>query len=424
MKIYFLGIGGVSMSALAVMMKKQGHFVFGSDEVEGAGTEILKKNGIDVDFSVNEQHLMDADVIVASSAIKQDDPRMCLAKQFGKKILTRGQLLGEVANGYEKVIAVAGSHGKTTTTAMIFEVLKMAGFDPSLHLGGYRVEDGLNFVVAGKEFFVTEACEYHNNFLNLHPYISVVTNIEKEHMDFFKTFSNQLRSFETFKKQSLMLVDNFQSLQAKKVRHTKDGNLTFDLFDAGKKVMHLNLHICEDVNVQNCMYAFLVAKKLGIDNCIIKAGMENFKGVKTRFEKMKCESFPICVCDYAHHPTEISKAIETAKKVFKHKKLVTIFQPHTFSRTKSLLDEFVEVFKRLECPLFFKTYSARESPQDGLSSEQLCEIVQKSNKNAKYFDNFSDLHAFLMTLEEQDVALLFVGAGDLPSILHKNCFIE
>lgn len=420
--IYMLGIGGVSMSALAVMLKAQGFGVRGYDERNN--TKILKEQNISVDFHLNEEELKKADVVVYSSAIKPDNPQMILTKSLKKRLMTRGELLGWVAERFEKVIAVAGSHGKTTTTALIFEIMSCAGLNPTLHLGGYRVLDGKNFYLGGQEFFVTEACEYHDNFLNLHPYISVITNIEKEHMDYFKTFSNQLRSFEKFKKQSKFVVDDFGEIRATKICHDKNGHLIFSLVRENEKIMRVHLQICEEINTQNCIYAYLVCKKLGISDCIIKQGLESFKGVQTRFEKMRCRHFDTCICDYAHHPTEISKAISTAKKVFKDKTLVTIFQPHTYSRTKDLLQDFIAVFEKLEQPIFFKTYSARESPKDGISAEEFTKILQKTNKNAKYFENFEDLRDFLLNFSKTETALLFLGAGDLPDILHKNSFIE
>ena len=421
--VYFFGVGGVSMSGLAVMMKERGYAVGGFDEVENA-VKILQHVGICVDFCLNEEHISEADCVICSSAIKDDNPCKRFAVSCGKKILTRGELLGMVSDEHEKVIAVAGSHGKTTTTALIFQILQEAGVNPTLHLGGFRVENGKNFHLGGKEFFVTEACEYCDNFLHLHPYVSVVTNVEKEHMDYFKTFSNQLKSFEKFKKQSDFVVEGFEGVVAKRVRHDKNGGLMFSLWAGKEKIMNVHMKICEEVNTQNCIYAYLVAKKLGIEDCVIKSAFENFKGVKTRFEKVECPHFDTVICDYAHHPTELAKAIETAKKIYKKKTLVTIFQPHTFSRTKNLLDDFVSVFKQLEMPLFFKTYSAREKPEDGVDAEKLSKIIKKNNKNAQYFENFASLFDFLQKLNRKNIVLLFLGAGDLPNILHKNNFLE
>lgn len=423
-KYYLMGIGGVSMSVIAIMLKEKGFEVGGSDITFSRATQILEKHSIMVDLVLNEEKIKNADVIVLSSAIKEDNPHYLCAKKHKKKMLTRGQLLGMLANDFEKVIAIAGSHGKTTTTAMIYEILKCAGKNPTLHFGGFRIEDGQNYENGGNEFFVTEACEYHDNFLNLFPYISVVTNVEKEHMDYFKTFERQLSSFEQFRKQSEIVVEGQNNLHAKNLRHDKNGYLLFSLCEGNKKIMDLHLHICEEINTQNCIYAYQVAKLLQIPDCYIKMGLERFKGVSTRFEKVDCQYFDNVICDYAHHPTEISKAIKTAKKLYKNKTLITIFQPHTFSRTKTLLPEFIDVFKDVEIPVFFKTYSAREREDEGMSAKRFTEILKNCNENAKYFDNYEDLFEFLMQLKKSCAVLLFLGAGDLPVILHKNNFIS
>lgn len=422
-KFYFLGIGGISMSSLAIMMKKRGCFVRGSDLVRSRTTNMLEEEGIVVDYALNKEGIKSSDVVVVSSAIKPNDKILSFAKECKKKILSRGQLLGKISEEYENIVAVAGSHGKTTTTAMIYEILKFAGFEPTLHLGGFRLEDGKNFEIGERQIFVTEACEYYDNFLNLHPTISVVTNIEKEHLDYFHTFERQKQSFEKFKQQSKMVVEKNDRFKAKNIRHDKNGNLRFGLYEDNKKILDLHMNICEDINTQNCIYAYRVAKAFNVSDKIIKLSLEHFQGVNTRFEKMNCPFFESVICDYAHHPTEILKAISTAQKIFKKKRLVTVFQPHTYSRTKHLLSEFLKVFEKVDCPLFFKTYSARESPEDGISASQFVDILKNHNKNAKYFDNFDDMKQFLLKLDSKETILLFLGAGDLPTILHKNNFI-
>lgn len=422
MRYYFLGICGVSMSALACFLKEKGNYVRGFDDSCDVKKE-LDERLIFVDHSLNEKEILRADVVVSSSALKEGHPVFDYVHSNRKKIISRGELLGELSQGFEKVIAVAGSHGKTTTTAMIYEILKAAGKNPTLHLGGFRQEDGKNFEVGGEEFFVTEACEYYDNFLHLHPYIAVVTNVEKEHMDYFKSFTNQKKSFEKFKSQARFVVDDSQKVCVRGIRHDKKGGLIFDLYRDNRKIMHLHLRICEEVNVENCIYAYLVAKKLRIDDCVIKLALEKFGGVKTRFERVRCGEFEDVICDYAHHPTEIRKAIDSAKKIFSDKRLVTIFQPHTYSRTKSLLGDFLDVFECVDVPLFFKTYSAREKESDGVSAEYFAKTLKVRNKNARYFENFEDLHSFLKELPKDEVVLLFLGAGDLPSILHKKQFI-
>lgn len=412
------------MSALAIFAKQNGIEIRGSDEVESDATKLVENNGIRVDYEANFSAIDDCDAVVFSSAIKPDNVQFDYAKKSGKKLVSRGEFLGRIASDYEKIVAVAGSHGKTTTTAMIFQILKVAGLNPTLHLGGFLLPDRCNYYVGDKEYFVTEACEYYDNFLNLNPYLSVVTNVEKEHMDYFKTFANQLESFEKFKNQSRFVVDDIQNFRAKYLKHDVNGNLSFSLYEGSRKIMRLKLKICEEINTQNCIYAYIAAKKLGIEDCLIKKGLESFQGVKTRFERVKSSYFDYVILDYAHHPTEIKKAIYSAKKIFRNKRIVTIFQPHTYSRTKSLLKDFVDVFKYLDNPIFFKTYSARERPEDGVSAEELTQIIKKINKNAIFFKNFDDLMCFFEKLDKKETVLLFIGAGDLPSILHKNKFIE
>ena len=421
---YLLGIGGVSMSALAVMLKEKGFQVSGFDERESRTTKLLQENGIFVDFETNFDAINKADVVARSAAIKDDDPFVIYAKSQNKQIISRGQLLAQIAEDFDCVVAVAGSHGKTTTTAMIFEILSVAGLKPSLHLGGFRKENGQNFVLDGNEYFVTEACEYHDNFLWLHPDLSVITNVEKEHLDYFKTFENQKKSFTKFKAQSRVVVEGVGDCYAKNIRHDKFGRVHFDLFENNKFVFNLSLQLFEDVNVENCLYAYRAAKKLGIPDCAIKIALERFKGVERRFEKVSAKGFANVFVDYAHHPTEIKKAIETAKRLSKNKLLVTIFQPHTFSRTQLLLDEFVDVFSDVQLPVFFKTYSAREKESEGISAKEFTKILQTKNKFAQYFENIDDLTDFFDVFNKKKVVLLFLGAGDLPDILHKNKFIS
>ena len=422
---YFLGIGGVSMSALAVFMKEKGFAVRGSDITRGAGTKIWEENNIKVDLDINEDAIKNSDNICVSSAIKQEDKRLEIAKQQKKKIITRGELLGEVSKDYQKVIAVSGSHGKTTTTALIFHILKTSNKNPTLHLGGYMIDDNKNFCIGGKEYVVTEACEYCDNFLNLHPNLSIITNIEPEHLDFFKTFENELHSYQKFESQSAHVIKEDLNFQAKNVCHNKKGFLSFDLYDLKNFVLHFDTKLLEEINTKNIIFAYRACKFLGLSDSQIKSGVESFCGVKCRFERMCCKFFDNVICDYAHHPTEIKNSIESAGKIFCGKKLFVIFQPHTFSRTKLLFEEFFGVFKSVENPIFFKTYSAREKEEDGTSAREFAKILKKINKNSLYFENFLSLNKFLMSINyKKDCVLLFVGAGDLPEILHQNGFVS
>ena len=422
---YFLGIGGVSMSALAIFLKQKCFVVRGSDISRGVGTQILSANDITVDFDINEDAIKNSDVVCVSSAIKKDDKRLEIAKSQKKKIITRGELLGEISKEYDKVIAIAGSHGKTTTTALIFHILKTANRNPTLHLGGYKIDDDKNFCIGGKEYFVTEACEYCDNFLHLHPYLSVITNIEPEHLDFFKSFNNQILSFEKFKNQSEFVIEENKDFEEKNISHDESGFLSFDLFKSEKFVLHFDTKLLEEVNTKNITFAYRACNFLGLTDNEIKRGVESFLGVKCRFEKICSNEFKNVVCDYAHHPTEIKNSIESAKKIFGDKKFFVIFQPHTYSRTKFLFDEFFKVFKNVDNPIFYRTYSAREKESDGMSAKEFAKILRKTNKNTLYFDSFSPLNDFLQQIKDKaNCGLLFVGAGDLPQILNQNGFLS
>lgn len=420
MRYYFIGICGVSMSSLACFAKSLGHYVSGSD-ISDNENPFLKEKGIPQYYECNIEEVKKADIVVVSSAIHEDNSDLQTAKRCKKKIISRGEMLGKIASGYEYTIAVAGSHGKTTTTALIYNILKAAGEKPTLHLGGTLAEEKSNYILGEKKYFVTEACEYHDNFLFLFPYLSVITNIEKEHMDYFKTFENELKSFKKFASQSKFVIEGQTDIKPKNIRH-KNGKLCFDIVNDNIKIMSLRVNICEDVNAYNCVSAYRACKLLGISNCAIKNGLENFKGVKLRFEKVRCKHFKDVILDYAHHPTEIKNTIRTTNSVFKNRRKIFIFQPHTYSRTKNLLKEFEKIFQNVNLVLY-KTYPAREKKEEGVSAKKLAEILKKTNKNVKYCENYANLMQFLFKNARFDDVLVFVGAGDLPNILYRNHFL-
>lgn len=412
MKYYFIGICGISMRSLAVLVKLDGNDVVGSD-IAPSDLEFLRQYGIEVFEKSMTNEVEKADVVVVSSAIGEDDVDLTTARKFKRKIISRGELLGEIASKYEKVIAIAGAHGKTTTTALIYNILKDRR--PTLHLGGVLKEENTSLVCGGKEFFITEACEYHDNFLYLKPHVAVITNIEREHLDYFKTFENELLSFERFRKNSSFVIEGDGDYQIENIKHIK-GKLAFDICYKKKIVMSLKMNICEDVNATNALFAYRTCKLLGVSDEKIKVGLESFKGVKRRFESVKSKFFKNAIVDYAHHPTEIKNTIKTSKAMFK--KVVFIFQPHTFSRTKELLKEFVDVFKDEENLVIFKTFPAREKENDGVSGRELANLLHR-----RYFEDVELLMTYLK-LNYSSFTPIFIGAGDLPRLLEERKYIE
>ena len=414
MRLFFIGICGVSMSALAYMSKLNGEEVIGSDLNYLHKPKCL--NEIDVFNQPYIEGVKWADIVICSSAIKQND-ELDLAKSLGKKVISRGEYLGKISKNYEKVIAVAGSHGKTTTTAMIYHILKINGFNPSLHLGG--ILKGVGNVVAGnKKFFVTEACEYCDNFLFLHPYLSVVTNIEPEHLDYFKTFEREVKSFNRFKEQSEVVVEDFGPYSAKYIRVNKFGEVSFSLFKNGVKIDRIYLKIGGAYNVKNALYALYSCEKLGVKFCNIKIGLRTFKGVKKRCERVD-SVYPFrTFIDYAHHPREILESVKYFKKICKGK-CVAIFQPHTYSRTKKFFDDFLKSLSIFDEVIFFKTYPAREKEEDGLNETDLFRAYVKNDRKGYVCYGESDLKKLLKKYANEDL-VVFLGAGDLPDKFDFN----
>lgn len=405
-KFFLIGICGISMSAIAVMLHKEGNEVCGCDRNYKKPPKCL----IDENIKVFSENMIDgiktADFVVFSSAIKEDNSAYVLAKKLNKKLLSRGEILGRIANKYEKVIAVAGSHGKTTTTAMIYHILSLAGKHPSLHLGG--LYDGKNVICDGNEFLVCEACEYHDNFLHLYPYISVITNVEREHLDYFKTFENEKKSFEKFKNQSKIVFDKLK-YRPKNVRTNKYGGVSFGLEDFGR----INLKIGGYYNVSNAIFALQVCQEIGVPFGIIKLGLETFSGTQKRLQKVNFLGKEVIV-DYAHHPTEIQNAYKFLCKL--KKKIILIFQPHTFSRTKDFVNDFVKVLAKFDELYLFKTYSAREKESEGISAKELNEKIKKVDKKSTYISRISDVKKIIFSSSKKSLVVI-MGAGDLPEKL-------
>ena len=406
MKVFFIGICGVSMSGLAYLLSCNGVEVRGSDINASNKPKCLS------DIQVYSQPHFDgvewADLIVVSSAIKKS-AEVDFARALNKNIISRGQLLGYIASKYEKVVAVAGSHGKTTTTAMIFHTLFVNGKNPTLHLGG-NLKDVGNIFVGGCEFFVTEACEYCDNFLYLKPYLSVITNIEPEHMDYFKTFKNELASFKKFEENSLFVIKKSQYI-SKNTRINKEGNISFSLYKNGKKIDRIKMRIGGKYNSDNAIKCIEACLKLGLNFNQIKFGLQSFKGVKKRCEKINTD-FPFSVyVDYAHHPKEIFESAKYFNSVCKNK-CVAVFQPHTYSRTKEFYNDFIISLAQFDEIICYRTYSARETCEEGLTEYDLYQGLIRLNKTSYHCENEAYLRFLLKKYGREDV-VVFLGAGDL-----------
>ena len=428
---HFIGICGASMSSLAIWLKQNGNNVQGSDICLGQSAKVLQNLGIKVFCGHNKNNIAGCDIVVYSSAIK-NNVELNYAQKQGILILSRAQLLNMVAKHYHNVIAISGAHGKTTTTALVYNCLKKANKNPTLHLGGIIKGENSGMVLGDKKYFVTEACEYQNNFLSLSPDIGVVLNIEKEHLDFFKTYKNIKKSFQQFQDNCKFVVCqnkiNCQNnkkiifgaknsdFYAKNIKYYQ-GYYCFDCYKKNEFYHHFDLSVVGKHNIQNALAVVAVCDQLEIDKKHIYQGLAEFEGIKRRYEFFGNKNM-FLVHDYAHHPTEIKKAIQITKKIT-NKPLLVVFQPHTYSRTKTLMPEFKKVLCGLDDIVIQKTYSAREKFDQSGSAKTLWQNIKSGNKHSKYCANFVSCQKYIQSKLSQGYATLVLGAGNINEMVEN-----
>jgi UDP-N-acetylmuramate--alanine ligase len=444
MNIYFLGIGGISMSALATICRERGHKVSGSDIFLGETVKRLKNSGIEVNIGHSKTDFSDTDLVVFNSAISPDNPELVAARAQNVPCVKRAQLLGSIMAEYPFGIAVSGMHGKTTTTAMIAQILYK--YDPTVHLGGEFELIGGNFRIGKSVYFVTEACEYKRNFLYLKPYISVILNIDEDHMDYFKDLEDIQDAFSEFaantKRNGVIVVNGEDSraiagaaltmrryvtygigegfdYSAQNLKVNEAGNYSFDFYKRNRKLCRVNLKVPGKYNIYNALAAAASANIFNISANRISTALSEFKGVDRRYQYLGEYNGARVIADYAHHPKELDAAISAAK--FQSNNVITVFQPHTFSRTKSLWNEFKESLKKSDNIILLPIYAAREPVNSEVTSLILSRELTKENKNALYFEDFESCADYLKQILKPADLLLLAGAGDIIEL--KNYFI-
>lgn len=429
-KIYFVGIGGISMSALAKLMKHKGKEVCGCDDNLSQITKNLENCDIIVKQKIFKQGLKECDLVVYTNAINKGNENLILAKKLNKQIIERAEFLGEICKMFKTVIAVCGTHGKTTTTAMLFDVL--SNKNPTVHIGGIT-QNINNMIVGNDELFITEACEYNKSFLHISPTYTIVTNIEPDHMDCYQNFEELKQTFYQFilkTKEKTIINQKFLnfydinfankkilsfSLNKNSTTHVqnikeKNGRYSFEVIHKNKTMGKINLQVFGLHNVYNALAVISLCLELKIDFRTIQKKLKTFQNVKRRFE-IKYKKEITIISDYAHHPTEIKATIETAKNL-KHNKLICVFQPHTYSRTKTLFPEFLKCFNKIDKLFLLKTYEARETPIEGGSSYDLF-LGLKQKINVNYFENINQFFEELNKNIEKNDIVLFLGAGTI-----------
>ena len=441
--IYFIGIGGISMSGLAEILLTEGFTISGSDRAPSDLTRGLEAKGAQVFYGQREENLSEEiDLVVYTAAIKSDNPELLAAKKRGIPTLTRAQLLGQMMKNYKVPIAVSGTHGKTTTTSMISQILLTAKTDPTLSIGGIYHPIGGNIRVGSSDLFVTEACEYTNSFLSFFPKIGIILNIEEDHLDFFKDLADIRSSFHRFalllpSDGVLIINGNIKDVEeiteglscqvitygsspeftysASEVSFSVDGCPSFRLMQKGKPAGRFTLKVHGEHNIANALAAIALAKLLHISEETIAAGLSAFNGSDRRFEyKGQINGINI-IDDYAHHPTEIRATLNTAAK-YPHKKVWCVFQPHTYTRTKAFLDEFAAALSLADEVVLADIYAAREKDTLGVSAKTLQEKILSLGHPCHYFPSFEEIERFLLENCTKDDLLITMGAGDVVKI--------
>lgn len=442
-KFHFIGIGGISMSGLAFMLISNKIYVQGSDLARNQETKKLEKRGVKVFYEHKKENVKNADIVVYSSAIKDDNEELIEARQKGKIILKRAELLGLIAGFYKYVIAISGSHGKTTTTAMIAEILMQANKNPTIHIGGNLNSISSSYKLGGNEFFVTEACEYKDNYLYIMPDIAVVLNIDADHLDYFKSLEGVKESFYKFvcnvKKGGISIVskddinskdiemnlnsatfgfDKGADICASRVKEYKTGYYSFDVKFSKYKLGNIKLNILGRHNILNALASVLVSICLGIDFEDIKFALEKFSGVERRCQFIKKINGVSIYHDYAHHPEQIEKMIKVGRELVSKTKgrLIVVFEPHTYSRTKFLIDEFVKSFVGADIVIFAPVYSAREKQEEGFDSLKLTNTVRDLKINAIYLETFKDIKCKILEMAKEGDMVFILGAGTIEKL--------
>ena len=443
--VYFVGIGGISMSGLAEVLHKEGFTVSGSDRQESELTRTLERKGISVFYGQRKENISkNIDCAVFTSAIHPDNPEYIAIKEAGIPSLTRAELLGQMMRNYETPIAISGTHGKTTTTSMVSEILLGADLDPTLSIGGIYKSIGGNIRIGDSGYFVTEACEYTNSFLSFFPKIGLILNIEEDHLDFFKDLADIRNSFKKF---AMLLPEDghliingdipnvseiTKGLACKvltfgkgcendyyptDIQYNETGCASFTLHGPFG-IENVSLSVPGEHNVLNALSALALADVLNIPVASAAVSLTNFTGTDRRFEYKGSIGGVTIIDDYAHHPTEIAATL-TAAKAYPHKTTWCVFQPHTYSRTKAFMTDFAKALSLADKVVLADIYAARETDTLGISSKTLQAELQKLGSDCYYFPSFDEIENFLLANCINGDLLITMGAGDVVKIGEK-----
>ena len=442
--IHCIGIGGIGLSAIAEILLSRGYNVTGSDMKESDMTANLAGKGARIFIGHRAENVADADLIVYSAAVGRDNPELTEAEEKRIPAITRAEMLGVLMDEYKNSIAISGTHGKTTTTSMVSLILDNAKTDPTILVGGNLAEIGGNVKVGQGEYFVTEACEYMDSFLNLRPKIEIILNIDSDHLDYFKDIDHIVNSFDKFAKlvpgeglivayeanpfvnQVIKNLDNAVTFGLNEnctyggdnVVFNEKGLPAFDVKKEGRLLCRVQLSVPGEHNILNALAAFACCHSLGIPTGVIKETLEAYHGTQRRFDIVGTTASGVkIVDDYAHHPTEIKATLAACQNI-PHNKLWCVFQPHTYTRTLALFDEFADAFEKADELVLAEIYAAREKNIYKISSAQLADKIKESHPDKKvtFMQDFNSIADYVEGSADKGDLVLTMGAGDIYKV--------
>ena len=444
-KIHFIGIGGISMSGLAAVLLNSGFKVSGSDSKDSPIVEKLRTEGAEIYIGHSRDNIKDVDLVVYTAAIPSDNPEIIEAKEKNIQLMDRAEFLGHIMKGHKYNVAVSGTHGKTTCTSMLSHVTLAADLDPTILVGGELDAIGGNFRIGNSEYFLTEACEYKRSFLKFFPYVGVILNIDADHLDCYKDIDDITDTFGKFSKiipndgylvgygddeRVKNIMDKAEcntvsygfndgvDVTAKNIKFNKMGCATFDVVKDNQTLFSLSLKVPGKHNVLNALASVCVSLIFNIDPKDIIEGLEKCKGAHKRFEYKGEKNGVTVIDDYAHHPTEIKATLNTAQKI-EHNKVYCVFQPHTYTRTKTLFDEFAHCFSDCDELVLMDIYAAREKDTGLVSSDELGDAIRKTGVKCTNVHSHDEAVEYVKSkLTDRDL-LLTVGAGDVVIVGDK-----
>lgn len=441
--IHFIGIGGISMSGIAQTLKNLGIHVTGSDWSKSNITDKLISDGIDVTIGSDLNKIKNADLIVYTAAIPKDDAELVEARRLNKKTCERAVFLGKLTEAFKETIGISGTHGKTTTTSLVALCFIKAGLDPNVQVGAILKQLNGNYRIGHSDYLILEACEYVESFLHFHPKAEIILNIDNDHLDYFKNIDNIKKAFIKYIKllpddgllvynaddKNSIGLDKYTKAKvvtfglenpnanfvAKNIKFDKNGFATFDVYQDGNLFDNFTLSISGMHNVLNALSCIALCTNYGIPTSAIKEAFSSFTGANRRLEYKGTFNNVSVYDDYAHHPTEI-KATASAlnRKVFNESWVV--FQPHTYSRLKNLLDDFAEALLDFDHIILTDVYAARENNIFNISSQDLADKLVSLGKPVQYIHEFNDIVKFLKENVHEEDIILTLGAGTVTNI--------